>query len=321
MSKQINYRTECTGEALNTVNAHKEAKPDQYGEALTLYGSNFCPFVQRVWIALERLGGIEYRYVEIDPYKKPKELLDVNPKGLVPALKIGQDGKCLGESTVILDYLEDRYGSAKEKKSYLQPKEDAYLRARQRLAADHVNRKVLPAFYRYLQAQEPKEQVQLGQEFVEELKAFEKSMLPAKNGGFWDGSDEIGFVDIQIAPWILRAYNVLGHYRGLQLDKIFDESSRFGQFKKALYDDPSFKATTSTDDLYVDSYARYAENRPGTSQVADAINSGREYLFEFVSDYYVNLFFPTLFRRSSIKSIQIIIQLVYTITHICHRPH
>ena len=34
-------------------------------------------------------------------------------------------------------------------------------------------------------------------------------------------------------------------------------------------------ATTSSDELYLDSYERYAENRPDTSQVARAVNEGR----------------------------------------------
>ena len=48
------YHRQCTGEALDTANAHA-------GEAgITLFGSCFCPFVQRVWVALEYLG-IPYR--------------------------------------------------------------------------------------------------------------------------------------------------------------------------------------------------------------------------------------------------------------------
>lgn len=43
----------------------------------------------------------------------------------------------------------------------------------------------------------------------------------------------------------------------------------------AIEENEHVKATTSTDELYVDSYARYAENRPNTSQVANAVNSGR----------------------------------------------
>lgn len=48
----------CTGEALNTVKAHTEARtPADGGDALTLFGANFCPFVHRAWMVLEVLGG------------------------------------------------------------------------------------------------------------------------------------------------------------------------------------------------------------------------------------------------------------------------
>ena len=46
---------------------------------------------------------------EVDPYKKPKELLEVSPKGLVPGLRLNQfdPPKALNESTVILEYAEE----------------------------------------------------------------------------------------------------------------------------------------------------------------------------------------------------------------------
>ena len=48
------YHLRCTGDALETANARA-------GEAdITLFGSCFCPFVQRVWVAFEYLG-IPYR--------------------------------------------------------------------------------------------------------------------------------------------------------------------------------------------------------------------------------------------------------------------
>jgi Glutathione S-transferase, N-terminal domain len=49
------YHLCCTGDALNTVNAHMGEAAD-----ITLFGSCFCPFVQRVWVAFEYLG-IPYR--------------------------------------------------------------------------------------------------------------------------------------------------------------------------------------------------------------------------------------------------------------------
>ena len=42
----------------------------------------------------------------------------------------------------------------------------------------------------------------------------------------------------------------------------------------AMESNEHVKATTSTDDLYIDSYERYAQNRPNTSMLADAINAG-----------------------------------------------
>lgn len=84
------YHLQCSGQAGTTAQAH--ANQDA---TITAYFACFCPFVQRAWIALEVLGqgvgedeaksmGIDYCYVEVDPYKKPKELLEVSPKGLVP---------------------------------------------------------------------------------------------------------------------------------------------------------------------------------------------------------------------------------------------
>jgi glutathione S-transferase len=60
------------------------------------------PFVQRVWIALEAKG-LLYQYIEVDPYKKPQALLEVNPRGLVPAFRHGDWG--CGESTVLMEYV------------------------------------------------------------------------------------------------------------------------------------------------------------------------------------------------------------------------
>lgn len=49
------------------------------------------------------MKGINYQYVEVDPYKKPESLLEINPRGLVPALRHGDWG--IGESTVLMEYV------------------------------------------------------------------------------------------------------------------------------------------------------------------------------------------------------------------------
>ena len=37
---------------------------------LKLYGSWFCPYVQRVWVSLEEKK-LDYQWIEVNPYKDP----------------------------------------------------------------------------------------------------------------------------------------------------------------------------------------------------------------------------------------------------------
>ena len=82
----------------------------------------------------------------------------------------------------------------------------------------------------------------------------------------------MSFADVQIAPWVIRLKKVLGPYRGWPEP---EKGTRWEKWVTAIEDAECVKKTTSGDELYLDSYERYAENRPGTSQVADAVNSGK----------------------------------------------
>ncbi|KAL1747279.1 glutathione S-transferase [Schizophyllum fasciatum] len=281
------YRTECTGAALETVKRHSS------DEAITFFAACFCPFVQRAWVALEYLG-IPYKascsfYTtlltdatdEVDPYKKPQALLEVSPKGLVPGLKLHDyiPPRALNESTVILEYLEDVAANT-TKRSLLPPVTNPYARALVRLQADHVNRTLVPAFYRYLQAQDADAQIKGGQEFLEAIRGLtdlferaEREIARALKAGLglWVEGGDLGYVDAMAGPWIYRASIVLKHYRGFTMP----EGEKFTAWTQRLFNHPVFASTCSTEDLYLESYERYAHNRPNTSQVAEAINSGR----------------------------------------------
>ncbi|KAI4103899.1 MAG: hypothetical protein LQ339_004016 [Xanthoria mediterranea] len=254
-SNQKTYHKKATGEALVTAKKHSK------DHELKLYGSCFCPFVQRVWISLQ-FKGLAYQYIEIDPYKKPESLLAINPRGLVPALKHGEWG-CY-ESTVLMEYLEDISNSYP-----LFPPGDAKLRAQCRLWTDHVNRHIVPAFYNYLQAQEIAMQMENASRLQNEISKLIEVAHPS--GPYFLGT-EMSYVDVQIAPWIIRMRRVLTPYRGWPEP---EAGSRWASWVDAIENNPHVKATTSTDDLYLDSYERYAENRPDTSQVANAVNEGR----------------------------------------------
>ncbi|KAJ5286639.1 hypothetical protein N7478_002325 [Penicillium angulare] len=248
------YHTKATGLAATTAARHSAETN------LQLYGSCFCPFVQRVWIALE-LKGIPYQYIEVDPYEKPQSLLEVNPRGLVPALR-HDDWGCY-ESTVLMEYLEDLNVGMPLLSN------DAKLRAHCRLWADHINRKIVPTFYRVLQEQDQQKQIENAQELRDALDQLITAAHP--HGPFFMGA-QISFVDIQAAPWIIRLSRVLKPYRGWP---DAEDGSRWGSWVNAIETNEHVRATTSTNELYLESYARYAENRPNTSQVANAINSGR----------------------------------------------
>ncbi|GAT27121.1 glutathione transferase [Aspergillus luchuensis] len=202
------------------------------------------PFVQRVWVALE-IKGIPYQYIEVDPYKKPQSLLDVNPRGLVPALRHGDWGSY--ESSVLLEYLEDlNVGTP------LLPPGDAKLRAHCRLWTDFINRHIVPNFYRVLQEQDTQKQIANAQELRD---AFNTLVGAADaQGPFFLGA-QISFVDVQVAPWVIRLRRALKPYRGWPDP---EPGSRWGAWVDAIENNEHIQATTSTDELYLDSYERYA---------------------------------------------------------------
>lgn len=251
MSVNNGYHTKATGKAFETAEAH------QGDHEFKFYGACFCPFVQRAWIHLE-LAGIDYQYIEIDPYAKPKELTDINPKGLVPSLKHGSWG-CF-ESTVLMEYIDEIEPTL----LIGNPQENAD----QRRWSHFVNSNIVPAFYRLLQAQEEDKQIEHGKELQKHIDEFTEALAPT--GPFFAG-DKIGYVDVMIAPWIVRFAKVLKPYRGWTPVS----EGRWKEYSDAILNHQVVASTTSGDELYLDSYKRYAENRPNTSQVANAINSGR----------------------------------------------
>lgn len=254
---QKTYHKKATGSALVTVRKH--AKDSE----LKLFGSCFCPFVQRVWIALEFLNW-PYQYIEVDPYKKPQALLDVNPRGLVPGIR-HNDWGC-GESTVLMEYLDDLAREHRLPQTLLPP--NPQIRATSRLWADHINRKIVPLFYSVLQEQLFPKQLENIDKLQEEIRKIVEVAHP--HGPFFLGH-QISYVDIQFAPWILRFGKVLKHYRHFPDP---EPNTRWQLWVEAVENNEYVKNTVSTDDLYIDSYERYSQNRPGTSELADAINGG-----------------------------------------------
>lgn len=115
-----------------------------------------------------------------------------------------------------------------------------------------INRHIIPSFYRYLLAQDAPKQLDFATELRNEITKLVGAAHP--QGPFFLGPT-ISFVDIQIAPWILRMKRVLAPYRGWPDP---EEGTRWYKWIDAIEKDEAVKATTSGDELYLDSYERYA---------------------------------------------------------------
>jgi glutathione S-transferase len=217
-----------------------------------LYSGWFCPFVQRVWIALEEKN-IPYQYIEVNPYHKPQSLLDLNPRGLVPTLQY--QNKPLYESTVLCEFLEDAFP---DHTPHLLPK-DPYDRARTRIWTDYVGSRIIPAYHRFLQHQGDAGLQEKQTEFL---------------------NPEFSLIDIIIAPWANRLW-VFDHFKGgsglpEEGEGGEDEQvwKRWRKWLEAVENRKSVKETLSEREHYLPIYQRYAEDR-AQSEAAKAIRAGR----------------------------------------------
>ncbi|KAF3941022.1 hypothetical protein ABW19_dt0201574 [Dactylella cylindrospora] len=259
---------EATGPAAKYFSQHKSEEP------LKIYAGWFCPFVQRALLVLH-IKNIPYQYIEVNPYHKPKSLIDLNPRGLVPTLSVPTaDGssKPLIESAVICEYLDEVYSDPTKygKRLVL---EDPYERARARIWIQFVGSNILPSFHRWLQFQG--EDAKKGrEEYLENIKKFAEQLDP--EGPFWLGN-EVTLPDIIIAPWVVRNW-VFDQFKDNNGDwpsaKDGEIWARWDKYVKAIEELDAVKDTTSDKEHYLPLYQRYADNT-AQSEAAKAIRSGK----------------------------------------------
>ncbi|EWG38088.1 hypothetical protein FVEG_01424 [Fusarium verticillioides 7600] len=218
----------ATGAALLT--ARKHAKESEF----KLYAACFCPFSQRVWIALEAKG-MHYQYCETDAFRHPTQPLPAKPHGYVPTIA-HNDWSC-SNSAVILEYLED-LGQG----TPMLPV-DSRLKAHCRFWIDHINRHIVPNFFKVLQHQDPA----FGDEAGVSLQGSIDALVEAadKQGPYFLGRS-MSLVDIHLAPFALR------FSRALTPANIPSSppGSRWARWLDAIEGDRSVRATTSNQVLY-----------------------------------------------------------------------
>ncbi|KAK3295374.1 glutathione S-transferase [Chaetomium fimeti] len=289
-----------TGRAATLAAAHSTPHPLQF------YGAWFCPFVQRAWIVLVEKR-IPHQYVEINPYRKEKGFLELNPRGLVPTLAVGEEAAggagvgagaaqgglgggaaerkgVLYESTVVCEYLDEAYVDEALHGGRLMP-EGVFERARCRLWINHVAARVVPAFYRLLQHTEGKGYSieEARGEMLAGLKTFAKEMVDSGSGGDgpWFLGGRFSLVDVMLAPWAKRLF-LIDHYKpgGVGIPKKGERGedeevwARWDRWFTAVVERESVKATWSEGDKYIEAYKRYADDTT-SSEVGQATRQGR----------------------------------------------
>ncbi|RDB24896.1 putative glutathione S-transferase [Hypsizygus marmoreus] len=242
----------ATGPAEAVVAKHQDP------QELVFYAGWFCPYVQRAWITLEEKE-IPYQYKEVNPYKKEKHFLDINPKGLVPAVEY--KGKAIYESLIICELLEEAYP---DHKPDILPS-DPGSRAIARIWVDHITKAVVPAFGRLVQAQTKEKQDEARQDVYTALRKFANEI----KGPYFLG-EEFSLVDIAIAPWIVRDY-VIQEYRGFRRA---DVSEAWENYAKLVEKRQSVVETQSERKYLNDIYGRYLRDE-AQSEAAKAIRAGR----------------------------------------------
>ena len=157
---------------------------------MIVYDAARCPYCARVRIVLAEKG-LAYEPVEVDLSDRPAWLYEKNPRGKVPVLE-EDGGLLLPESTVIMEYLEERFPEPA-----LWPADPAE-RALGRLWLDRFDDRLGEDYYAARRGDES----QLAQRLAELDAALEAQ--PYLTGR------EYGLADIGYIPWILRARSNLG---------------------------------------------------------------------------------------------------------------
>lgn len=158
---------------------------------LTLYDAPRCPYCARARIALAEKG-LEYEVLEVDLSDRPQWIYEKNSTGRVPVIE--EDAWILPESSVILEYLEERYPEP----PLLPP--DPADRALARVWILRHDDFAKP-YYALRRGEDG-----AAEKFDEQLAKLDEALSRQP----WLTGAEYGLADIAYVPWVLRARDMLG---------------------------------------------------------------------------------------------------------------
>ena len=158
---------------------------------LTVYDAARCPYCARVRIVLEEKG-LEYEAIEVDLNDRPRWIYEKNSTGRVPVVE--EDAWILPESSVIMEYLDERYP------------EPALL------PLDPADRALARVWiFRHDDFTKPYYALRRGEDGAAQLFDEQLARLDAALAAQpWLNGAAYGLADIAYVPWVLRARDLLG---------------------------------------------------------------------------------------------------------------
>ncbi|NP_001165916.1 glutathione S-transferase O2 isoform 1 [Nasonia vitripennis] len=167
-------------------------QPPRVDGKVRLYSMKYCPFAHRVILALS-FKKIPHDIVNINLKAKPEWYLQIHPEGKVPAL-VDLDGNVVVDSTVIVNYLEEKY-----------PDPTLYNKStitRDLELLDHYD-KIVKVFSNCIHKRDSRPLQEAVNEICTYLVEFENE-LKNRNTTFFTG-DKPGMLDILMWPFVERA--------------------------------------------------------------------------------------------------------------------
>ena len=200
------------------ITSKSDPRPPVNKMHLRLYSHHLCPYVERVRMVM-RLKGISYQHVEVDLSVRPDWIFSIH-KGAVPALEF-PDGKIISESRVLMEYLDETY-------PHQYPLHDA----------DHFKKtkcreyctwgdELATNFWNLLVSKNDKGKPRALRIVKKILGVFEENL---KEGTYFFGRDEIGFMDIYVFPHIERLFFIEG--QGEKGNQLFSEMIGVPEYKR-----------------------------------------------------------------------------------------
>ena len=207
--------------------------------------------------------GFAFEYIEVDPYRESQWWLEISRKRAKVPVIVAPGGKASGSTTVIdstriIEYLENLSPDRNPLFPYT-PNDKAELG----FWVDHINERILPYIYRYLEAEQPGEYRETSRAaLIEGVRELSDAMSPS--GPFFGGTS-VNAADLSLIPFAYRIDALLSHYRDFSLPATGAAWSRYQRWYATMCSTDIFQATLADPDNYrqslIEHYLPYSQGK------------------------------------------------------------